>query len=180
MFPPSHSMLSVYRYIDVHVRKTHMWLTFDKRSKTIGTTKSQVLIFASLFCTSSSKTQRNYEKNKFLLAVPSVTGNCSPPFESFFSTCITHVSRSQTPFNSYADMRQICHFIGGHLYKIQVDHRLKEDWVKSYSWGKTYYLPYIFMPRDGRSGAYCFCPAIIRSFLHSVILWFCLKHEPCQ
>ena len=66
MFPRTHSMLSVYRYIDVHVRKTHVCLTFDKRSKTIlkkiGTTKSQELIFANLFCTSSSKTQRNYEK----------------------------------------------------------------------------------------------------------------------
>lgn len=120
------------------------------------------------------KRRETMKKLKFLLAVPSVTGNCSPPFESFFSTCITHVSRSQTPFNSYADMRQICHFIGGHLYKIQVDHRLKEDWVKSYSWGKTYYLPYIFMPRDGRWGAYCFCPvyySVIPSFRNSVILF---------
>ena len=145
-------MLSVYRYIDVHIRNTCtcvivIWQTFQNHlKKKLGTTKSQELIFANLFCTSSSKTQRNYEKNKFLLAVPSVTGNCSPPFESFFSTCITHVSISQAPFNSYADMRQICHFIGGHLYEIQVDHRSKEDWVKSYSWGKTYDIPCIFLP----------------------------------
>ena len=130
----------------MHMCDCHLTNVPKPFKKKLGTTKSQELIFANLFCTSSSKTQRNYKKNKFLLAVPSVTGNCSPPFESFFSTCITHVSISQAPFNSYVDMRQICHFIGGHLYKIQVDHRSKEDWVKSYSWGKTYDIPYIFMP----------------------------------
>ena len=113
------------------------------------------------------KRRETMKKNKFLLAVPSVTGNCSPPFESFFSTCITHVSISQAPFNSYADLRQICHFIGGHLYKIQVDHRSKEDWVKSYSWGKTYDLPYIFLPPRWKIEGVLFFFCL--SFGHSLI-----------
>lgn len=170
-----------YRFIDIlmyiYVIHAHVWLSFDKRSKTIlkiGTTKSQELIFANLFCTSLSKTQRNYEKKNFLLQ--------SHPWPETVHHRSKASSRLVSPMSASPRLRSTPMPICGRFVTLLVVICTRSKLIigqKKIGWNLTHgvkptIFPIFLCPRDGRSGAYCFCPvnhSVIPSFRNSVILF---------
>ena len=64
----------------------------------------------------------------------SPTFNCTSPFQTYHSTCVTHISK--THFAFYGDIQNGCSRIGGELFKIQPSLPWKEELIRQYSSGK--------------------------------------------